>query len=104
MKGCWKNKGYEEKVTSLGGCRGFAWGRRCGDDGWRFFGRIFMADSGVPAGFVAVSPYLIVEDAWEQVRFLKEVFGARELMMMGEVGGAIRHAEFEVCGVKVMVS
>ena len=63
-----------------------------------------MADSGVSQSWPAVSPYLIVEDAWEEVRFLKEVFGARELMMMGKEGEVIRHAEFGVCGVKVMVS
>ncbi|HTQ31708.1 MAG TPA: VOC family protein [Opitutaceae bacterium] len=50
----------------------------------------------IPAGFHAITPYFIVNDAPRFVAFMKEVFGAEEISRFAEPGGRIHHASLRI--------
>jgi len=50
---------------------------------------------GLPKGYPAVTPYLIVRDAARAIKFYSAVFGARERIRLPAPGGKIGHAELE---------
>ncbi|MGA8598752.1 MAG: VOC family protein, partial [Bryobacteraceae bacterium] len=49
----------------------------------------------IPAGYHAITPYLVVNDATRAIDFYKQAFGAKELTRMGAPGGKIGHAELK---------
>lgn len=49
----------------------------------------------IPAGYEAVTPYLVVKDAARAIDFYKQVFGATELMRYDD-NGKIGHAELRL--------
>ena len=57
-----------------------------------------------PEGYHAVTPYLIVEGAAQDIDFYKKVFGATELMRMPGPGGRIMHAEIKIGDSPVMLA
>lgn len=63
-----------------------------------------MAVNHVPAGYHALTPYLVVQGAARAIDFYKEVFGAREVMRMDGPNGKVGHAELEVGGSRFMIS
>jgi uncharacterized glyoxalase superfamily protein PhnB len=52
-----------------------------------------MAVNPIPAEYGTVTPYLVVEGASGLIDFVKQVFGAQEMMRMPGPGGTIGHAE-----------
>lgn len=59
-----------------------------------------------PAHYNSVSPYLVVKDTAAAIRFLEEVFGAKELRRIprGEKdGGGIMHAEIRLDDTVIMM-
>jgi PhnB protein len=49
-----------------------------------------------PAGYYALTPYLIVTDAARAIEFYKQVFGATEGMRISMPGGKVGHAEIKI--------
>ena len=60
--------------------------------------------SPIPAGYPAVSPYLIVDDAPRALEFYKKAFGAKELMRHAGPDGRIGHAEIKLGDSIVMLA
>ncbi|MFZ0594991.1 MAG: VOC family protein [Bryobacteraceae bacterium] len=58
----------------------------------------------IPAGYHAVTPYLVVNDATRAIDFYKQAFGAKELTRMGAPGGKIGHAELKIGDSMIMIS
>lgn len=57
-----------------------------------------------PAGYSAVSPYLIVDGAGRTLEFLKLVFGAEELRRFDDGDGKVIHAEVRLDDTVVMIA
>lgn len=57
----------------------------------------------VPDGTVAVTPWVIVEDASSFLAFLADVFSAQEVVRLPGSDGLVQHAEARINGVPVMV-
>ena len=58
----------------------------------------------IPAGYSAVTPYLILGDAARAIDFYKQVFGAAETLRMPAPGGKIGHAEITIGGAHIMLA
>jgi PhnB protein len=58
----------------------------------------------VPAGFQAVTPYLIVHDAARAIEFYRQAFGAREISRMPMPNGKVGHAEIQIGDCRVMLA
>jgi PhnB protein len=58
----------------------------------------------VPDGCQAVIPYLVVSDAAGLIEFIKQAFGAEEMMRMTNPDGSIGHTEMRVEGCVIMLS
>ncbi len=54
-----------------------------------------MAAKAIPEGYHSVTPYLIVDDAAEAIRFYERAFGATEVMRL-PMGDKIGHAEVRI--------
>ena len=63
-----------------------------------------MAISHVPAGYHAITPILVVEDADALINFLKKVFDAQEYQLGRKPDGKVWHADLTIDGAHVMVS
>ena len=63
-----------------------------------------MAVSPIPAGYHAVTPYLIVDGAARAIEFYKQAFGAVELMRLPGPGGKLMHAEVKIGDSPVMLA
>jgi uncharacterized glyoxalase superfamily protein PhnB len=50
----------------------------------------------VPAGFHAITPYLVVERIPKLVEFLKQAFGAQETFRLTRPDGGVMHAEVKI--------
>ncbi len=61
-----------------------------------------MAVAPIPAGYHAVTPYLIVKDAVKALDFYKRAFGATELLRLDNPDGTIAHGEFRIGDSPVM--
>ena len=61
-----------------------------------------MAVAPIPAGYHAVTPYLIVKDAVKALDFYKRAFGATELLRLDNPDGTIAHGEFKIGDSPVM--
>jgi len=57
-----------------------------------------------PAGYRALTPYLIVKGAAKAIDFYTTVFGARERMRMPGPNGRIGHAEIEIADSVIMLA
>jgi PhnB protein len=66
--------------------------------------RMKSAVKPIPAGYHAVTPYLIVAGAAGAIDFYKKAFGAKEVMRMPGPGGRIGHAEIEIGGSRIMLA
>jgi PhnB protein len=55
-----------------------------------------MAVKPIPDGYRSFTPYFIVDGAAEFIAFLKNAFGAEEIMRMPAPGGKLGHAEVRV--------
>lgn len=62
-----------------------------------------MSTSWKPAGYSAVTPYLVVEDAKAEIAFLREVFDAELTMQLDMPDGSVGHAELKIDGAPVML-
>lgn len=58
----------------------------------------------VPAGYHALTPYLIVQGAAKAIDFYRTVFSARERMRMPGPDGKIGHAEIEIGDSLIMLA
>ena len=50
----------------------------------------------IPDGYQAVIPYLIVDHAEQVIEFIKQSFGAEELMRMTHPDGSVGHTELRI--------
>ncbi len=55
-----------------------------------------MSVSPIPAGFHAVTPYLMISGAARAIEFYKQVFDAVEIMRLPGPDGKIAHAEIKI--------
>jgi len=58
----------------------------------------------IPKGYNSVTPYLIIKGAAEAIEFYKSVFGATEVMRMGDPSGRIGHAELKIGDSHIMLA
>jgi PhnB protein len=58
----------------------------------------------IPAGYPAVTPYLLVRSAQQALEFYKKAFGAKEKGRMAGPDGRVMHAEMRVFNTVVMLS
>ena len=63
-----------------------------------------MAVKAIPDGYGSVTPFLTVKGAAKMIDFLKQAFGAEEVMRMPGPGGAVMHAEVNVGNSRLMLS
>jgi PhnB protein len=64
---------------------------------------IALKVAGIPDGFSAVTPYLVLQNASKAIEFYKQAFGAVEVRRMA-MGNKIMHAEIQMFGSHIMVS
>jgi PhnB protein len=57
-----------------------------------------------PAGFHALTPYLVVADAERAIAFYKHVFSAAEVLRLVHAGGKIAHAELRIGNSMLMLT
>ena len=63
-----------------------------------------MAVKPIPAGYHAVTPYLIINGAAKAIDYYKRAFNAEELFRLGGPNGAIMHAEIKIGDSPVMLA
>ncbi len=63
-----------------------------------------MSTQPIPAGFHAVTPYLMIKGAASAIEFYKNVFGAAEIMRLAGPDGTIMHAEVKIGDSIVMLA
>jgi PhnB protein len=63
-----------------------------------------MTVSAIPDGFHAVTPYLVVEEAQDLIRFLKQAFNAVEEHRSTDQEGKVLHAQLKLGDSIVMLS
>jgi len=63
-----------------------------------------MAVKPIPDGYHSVTPQLDVKGAAKLIDFMKQAFGAEEVMRMPGPGGALMHAEVKIGDSIVMMS
>ncbi|WP_341502114.1 VOC family protein [Gallaecimonas sp. GXIMD4217] len=57
----------------------------------------------IPEGFHNLTPYLIVPDSDEAIRFYRQAFGAVELLRLTTPSGGIGHAELQIGDSQLML-
>ena len=62
-----------------------------------------MAVKPIPGGYHTVTPYLVVDGAEDLLEFVKQAFGADEIVRMDGPDGKIAHAEVRIGDSVVMV-
>jgi len=63
-----------------------------------------MAVSPIPAGYEAVTPYLVIRGATQAMEFYKKAIGAAEIFRLPGADGKIAHAELKVGAGVVMLA
>ncbi|HEY6138344.1 MAG TPA: VOC family protein [Thermoanaerobaculia bacterium] len=63
-----------------------------------------MAVKPIPDGYHTITPALVVEGADAVCEFMKNAFGAEELMMHRHANGTIWHAELQIGDSRIMLS
>jgi PhnB protein len=64
----------------------------------------YMTVKAIPDGYHAISPALTCRNASQAIDFYKKVFGAKEIMRMGEPGGIVMHAELQIGDSKIFLN
>jgi PhnB protein len=62
-----------------------------------------MAVTPIPEGYHSVTPYLTVSDPGALIDFVKQAFGAEEILRMERADGSIGHAEVRIGDSVVML-
>ncbi len=62
-----------------------------------------MSVKPIPDGFHSLTPYLVVEDVRNLMKFLKEAFNAQEIHCMDRPDGSVMHAEMRVGDSPIMM-
>jgi PhnB protein len=62
-----------------------------------------MAVRPIPDGYYTVTPFLGATDCGKLIDFLKQAFGAEEIMRMPGPGGVVVHAEVNIGNSRVMM-
>jgi PhnB protein len=62
-----------------------------------------MAVKAVPDGYHTVTPFLNVKGTAKLIDFLKQAFGAEEIMRMPGPGGVVMHAEVNIGNSRLML-
>lgn len=57
----------------------------------------------IPKGYHTITPYLVVQGAAQFIDFLKQAFGAEEILRMAQPDGTIMHAEVKIGDSGVML-
>jgi PhnB protein len=70
----------------------------------RSVGETTMAVKAIPDGYSSVTPFLTVKGAAQMIDFLKQAFGAEEVMRMPGPGGVVMHAELNIGNSRLMLS
>jgi PhnB protein len=65
---------------------------------------MIAATNHIPEGYHSITPYLYIAGAARAIEFYKDIFGATEVMRMGDSSGKIGHAELEIGGSHVMLA
>lgn len=60
--------------------------------------------SAIPAGYSAITPYLVVNDAASAIEFYKKAFGAKEKARMTGENNKVAHAELKIGDSIVMLA
>ena len=63
-----------------------------------------MAVKPIPEGYHSITPYLVVNGAAKVMEFMKQAFGAQEIMQMPGPNGTIAHAEVKIGDSIVMLA
>jgi PhnB protein len=63
-----------------------------------------MAVKAIPDGYHTVTPFLNVKGTAQLIDFLKNAFGAEEIMRMPGPGGVVMHAEVNIGNSRLMLS
>ncbi len=63
-----------------------------------------MAVKAIPEGYHSITPYLVVNGAAKVLDFVKQAFGAQEVMRMPGPNGTIGHAEVKIGDSFVMMA
>jgi PhnB protein len=63
-----------------------------------------MPVKAIPDGYHTVTPYLTVKGAAKLMEFMKQAFGAEEMVRMGGPDGTIGHAEMRIGNSMVMLA
>jgi PhnB protein len=58
----------------------------------------------IPEGYHSITPYLYIAGAERAIEFYKDIFGATEVMRMGDPAGKIGHAELKIGSSYVMLA
>lgn len=58
----------------------------------------------IPAGFTAITPYLIVDGATQAIEFYRRVFGATVALQLPLPDGGIAHCELDIKGARFMLA
>jgi PhnB protein len=62
-----------------------------------------MSVKPIPDGYHSVTPYLVIGGAAKLIDFLKEAFGAQEILRMPGPEGRIMHAEVKIGDSRIMM-
>jgi PhnB protein len=60
--------------------------------------------SAIPKGYHSITPYLVVSNGANAIKFYIKAFGAKEMMRMEQPGGKIGHAELKIGDAKIMLA
>jgi len=63
-----------------------------------------MTVNPIPEGYDRATPYLIVKNASEAIRFYQQAFEATELMRLTQPNGSLGHAEIKVGNAPLMLA
>jgi PhnB protein len=62
-----------------------------------------MQSNAIPAGYQAITPYLLVDGVADLLQFLGRAFGAETVFRMDRADGSVAHAEVRIAGAAVML-
>jgi len=58
----------------------------------------------IPEGYHSITPYLVINNANEAVKFYTEVFGAKERLRLDDGSGKVMHLELEIGSSVIMMA
>jgi PhnB protein len=63
-----------------------------------------MSTSSIPKDYQAATPYVIVSDGSNALKFYAKAFSAKELVRLADPSGKVMHAEMEIGSAKFMLA